>query len=75
MCLFVWGITSLLNIFHSYGDATITGEELQFLTYIRHSWPLSSDVSLACHAYCDTDIRFFYGRLRGHVTLTPGAQR
>ena len=26
------------SIFHSYGDVTITGEELQILTYTRHSW-------------------------------------
>ena len=27
---------------------------LQILTYARHSWPLSSESSLACHTYCDT---------------------
>ena len=41
------------RIFHSYGDVTITGEGLQILTYARHSWPLSSDGSLACHTYCE----------------------
>ena len=29
--------------FHSYGAVTITGEGFQILTYIRHSWPLSSE--------------------------------
>ena len=24
------------------------------LTYTRHSWPLDSEGSLACHTYCDT---------------------
>ena len=42
------------RFFHSYGDVTITGEGLQILTYARHSWPLSSEGSLACHTYCDT---------------------
>ena len=32
---------------HLYGDVTITGEGLQSLTYARHSWPLSSEGSLA----------------------------
>ena len=40
--------------FHSFADVTIAGERLQFLTYARHSWPLSSEGSLACHTYCDT---------------------
>ena len=40
--------------FHSFGDVTITGERLQILKYTRHSWPLSSEDSLACHTYCDT---------------------
>ena len=34
----------------------VTGEGRQMLTYTRarHSWPLSSEGSLACHTYCDT---------------------
>ena len=24
------------------------------ILYARHSWPLNSDASLACHTYCDT---------------------
>ena len=58
------------RIFHSYGDITITSEGLQILTYARHSWPLSSEGSLACHPYCDTG-HPFNGHLRGLVTLTP----
>ena len=42
------------SIFHSFGDVTIAGEELQILIYARHVWPLSSDGSLACHTFCDT---------------------
>ena len=42
----------------SYGDVTITGDGLQILTYVRHSWPLSSEGSLACHTYCDTGHTF-----------------
>ena len=30
---------------------TITGEGLHILTYARHSLPLSSEGSLACHTY------------------------
>ena len=39
---------------HLIGDVTIAGEELQIFTYARHLWPLSSEVSLPCHIYCDT---------------------
>ena len=49
----LWG-SSHSRIFHSYGDVTIAGEGLQILIYARHSWPLSSEGSLACHIYCDT---------------------
>ena len=41
-----------LENFHSYGDVIISGEGLQILTYARHSRPLSSEGSLACHTYC-----------------------
>ena len=55
VCLFVWSFSSLSRTFHSfmYGDVTIADEGLQILTYARHSWPLSSEGSLACHTYCD----------------------
>ena len=54
LCLFVWGLSSHSIIVHPYRDFTIVGEELQILTFARHSWSLSSEGSLACHAYCDT---------------------
>ena len=41
-------------LFHSFVNVTIIGEELQFFTYARDSWPLSSEGFLACHTYCDT---------------------
>ena len=41
------------RIFHSNGDVAIAGKRLQILTYVRQSWPLSSEGSLACHTYCD----------------------
>ena len=66
VCLFIWVFSSHSRIFHLYGDVTITGEGLQILTHARRSWPLSSEVSLACHTYCDT------GHLRGSVTFKPG---
>ena len=50
---FLWGITSHSIIFQSYGDVTITGKELQILTYARHSLPLSCEGSWACHTYCN----------------------
>ena len=37
---------------------TITSEGLQLLTYTWHSWPFSSEGSLACHTYCDTGHTF-----------------
>ena len=51
-CLF--GLSSHPRIFHSYGDITVTSEGLQTLIYARHSWPLTSEGSLACHTFCDT---------------------
>ena len=41
------------------------------LIYVRHSLPVSSEVSLACHMYCET----YNGHLRGPVILTPIAER
>ena len=54
LLLLVWGLLCHSRLFHYYRDVTITGDGLQILTYARHSWPLSSEVSLACHTYCDT---------------------
>ena len=71
VCLFVWGISSHLIIFQSYGDVIITGEGL-LLTYARHSWPLSSEGSLASRTY---GASVNDGHLRGPVTLTPNAKR
>ena len=76
VCLFVClGLSSHSSIFNSYGDVSITctGEGLQFFTYAWHSWPLSSEVSLACHTNCDTGL--YNGHLRGPVTLTTIAER
>ena len=50
----------------------MAGEGLQILTYVRYSWPLSSDVSLTCHTYCDTRHPFI---MVISVTLTPIAER
>ena len=62
-CLFFGGFSSHWRIFHSYGYVTIAGERLQILTYVRHSWPMSSEGSLACYI-------FYKCHLRGPVTLT-----
>ena len=61
------------RIFHLHGDVIITGEDLQILTYARHSWPLSGEGSLEYHTYCDTG-SVYNGHLRGPVTLTPFAE-
>ena len=47
------GVIGPLDIFHSYGNVTITIEGLQIVTYAWHSWPLNSEGSLACNTYCD----------------------
>ena len=49
----------LFGVFHlekfpSYGDVTITVEELQILTYNRYSWPLRSDSPAVCHTYFES---------------------
>ena len=62
------------RMFHSYGEVTITCEGLQILTYTRHSWPLSSEGSLACHILWH-GASVNDGHLRGPVTLTPIAER
>ena len=43
-----------MKIFHLYRDVTITSEGPQILIYTRDSWPISNEVSLTCHTYCDT---------------------
>ena len=59
LCLLVsLGFFVPLENFHTYGDVDIAGEVLQILTYARHSWPLNSEGSLACHTYCDTEHPF-----------------
>ena len=54
--LFVWDFSPHSRIVHSYGDVTIAGEGLQILTFARHSWPLSSEGSLAYHTHCDEGV-------------------
>ena len=58
VCLFVCCFLSSSRIFHSYTDVTITGEGLQIFSFARHSWPLSSEGSIACLTYCDTGHSF-----------------
>ena len=43
ICYFVLGF--FLSHGDTHGNITITGEGLQNVTYTRHSWPLSSEVS------------------------------
>ena len=70
--LIIFVLSSHLRIFHLHGDVTIAGEGLGILTYVRHSWSLSSEDSLACHIYCDTGHRFIMPRT---LELTPFAER
>ena len=42
VCLLIWGFSSPSKSCH-YEDVTITSKKLQILTYIRNSWPLSSE--------------------------------
>ena len=51
----------------SYKDLSVTGKRLQSLTYARHSWPLNSERSLACHTYLTS---VYNGYLRRPVTFT-----
>ena len=53
---FFFVCTSHSRMFYSYGDVTITEEGLQILTFAQHSWPLSSQGSLAGHTYCNIHI-------------------
>ena len=63
------------RIFHSFGEVTVTADGLQILAYTRHSWPLSSEGSLACHTYRDTGLPFINnGDLQGPETLAPVAE-
>ena len=52
--MFVCGFTSHLGNFHSNVDVTFNSEGLQILTYTQHSWPSTSEDSLACYTYCET---------------------
>ena len=51
--MFVWFFLSNSIKIPSFNDVIITGKGLNNFTYIRHSWPLSSDCSLTCNNYCD----------------------
>ena len=59
-CLFFWFAWVFHSrIFHSYGDVTLSGKWCKKKkTYVRHSWPMSSEGSSACHTYCDTGHSF-----------------
>ena len=56
VCLFVWSLSSHSRIFHSYGDVTIAGEELQIFNLTRHIWLLSSEVFAAATPTVSPDI-------------------
>ena len=81
ICFFFSKKTSLFGIFRPTREffthmetVIITGENLQILTYmyVRHSWPLNSEDSLACHTCCDMGHPCI---IWGLVPLTPIAER
>ena len=47
--VYLWFFIPLGNFFHLYEYVTITGEGLRIQAQAWHSWPLSSESSLACH--------------------------
>ena len=51
-------LRSHLRIFHLYGDVKIRGEWFDFVVYTLHSWPVRSEGSLSCQAYCNTEQSF-----------------
>ena len=59
LCMVFSSSFCLFGVFHptweifTHGDDTITDEGLQILIYSGHSWPLSTEGSLACQPYCD----------------------
>ena len=55
LCLYVslWFFCPTREIF-PHMETLPLREGLQIFSYARHSWPLSSEGSLACHIYCDT---------------------
>ena len=73
VCLFVWSSSSDTRIFYSFGDVTISGEELQILTFARPLWPLSSEGFLSCHTFCDTGHLFIRDTLTLFLSLGSGA--
>ena len=51
VCLY--GVFRPTREFFTHSEKSPLPLGLQILTYARHSWPLSSEGSLACHTYCD----------------------
>ena len=69
ICLF--GVFRPTEEFFTHKETSQSpGEGLQILTQTRHSWPLSSEGSIACHIYCDTGHYIWWP-----VTLTSIAER
>ena len=66
-------VTSPPKIVHSYGDVIITGGVLLILTYTRHSWPKTSNGSVACHTYCDLSLSRLRFEYREVNTITDCA--
>ena len=49
-----WGFRPTQTFFTHMETSPLPVEGCKFLTYPRHSWPLSREGSSACHTFCDT---------------------
>ena len=59
---FLFGVFRYSRVFfHLFENVTIAGEGLQMLNNARLSWPLSSECSLECLTYRDTEHPFIMG--------------
>ena len=69
ICLFVCVFRNTREFFtHMEMSSLPVKGRLQMLTYTRHSWPFSSEDSLACHTYCDTGHPFIWSSPRTRNT-------
>ena len=73
--LFIWGFTSLLRIFHSFGDITLPMKGCDFLTIYSALMALSNEGFLSVPHLLRHGPTVYDGYLRESVTLTPVVER
>ena len=54
----VWILSFFVCLFGGFRPTQEFFTHFEILTHVWHSWPLSSNGSLACHTYCDTGQSF-----------------